>query len=71
MNIGRVMMTAAAVCVAVLLGTYTAHAQVQTGAIAGSVSDTSGAALPGVSVTLSSERLIGGPQTIVTDASGA
>lgn len=47
-----------------------ASAQVQTGSIAGTVSDTSGAVLPGVSVTLSGDRLIGGPQTQVTDTSG-
>jgi hypothetical protein len=35
------------------------------------VSDGSGAVLPGVNVTVSSDRLIGGPQTVVTDGSGA
>ena len=55
---------------AVLVGSSLAFAQVQTGSITGSVTDTSGAILPGVNVTLSGERLIGGPQTQVTDASG-
>ena len=45
-------------------------AQVQTGSITGSISDVSGAVLPGVNVTLTGDRLIGGPQTIPTDASG-
>jgi hypothetical protein len=49
----------------------TVHAQVQTGSIVGSVSDSSGGVLPGVSVTLGGERLIGGPQSVPTDANGA
>ena len=59
------------VCFTVLLGATAASAQVQTGSIAGSVSDSSGALLPGVSVTLTGERVIGGPQVQVTDASGS
>lgn len=70
MHIRRVMVAVTA-CVALLLGTYTAHAQVLTGSITGVVADTSGAVLPGVNVTVSGERLIGGPQTQVTDATGA
>jgi hypothetical protein len=65
-TVGRILIA----CVAVLLGAGLAHAQVQTGSIAGIVTDTSGAILPGVNITLSGERLIGGPQTQVTDASG-
>ena len=42
----------------------------QTGSIVGAVSDTSGAVMPGVTVTLTGDRLIGGLQTTVTDASG-
>ena len=48
----------------------TAHAQVQTGSITGTVTDTSNAVLPGVTVTLTGERLIGGDAVQVTDASG-
>jgi outer membrane receptor protein involved in Fe transport len=48
-----------------------ANAQVQTGSIVGSVSDSSGAVLPGVSVTLGGDRLIGGPQSVSTDTSGS
>ena len=59
---------AAAIC---LLLATTARAQVQTGSITGVVSDTSNAVLPGVTVTASGERLIGGDQVQVTDASGA
>src|SRR5918993_786056 len=58
------------VCMAVLLGAPLAHAQVQTGSITGTVTDASGAVLPGVNVTITGDRLIGGPQTQVTDASG-
>ena len=54
-----------------LLVAATAHAQVNTGSITGSVSDTSGAVLPGVNVSLSGERLIGGEQLQVTDTSGS
>lgn len=61
-------MLAAALCL--LLGA-TAEAQVQTGSITGVVSDTSSAVLPGVNVTVSGERLIGGPQSTVSDANGS
>jgi hypothetical protein len=54
----------------ILIGTSTAGAQVNTGAITGSATDASGAVLPGVTVTLTGARLIGGPQTQVTDTSG-
>ena len=46
-------------------------AQVQTGSIVGVASDPSNAVLPGVTVSVSGDRLIGGVQTQVTDASGA
>ncbi len=54
---------------ALLLGSPLAHAQT-TGSITGLVTDASGAVLPGVTITLSGERLIGGPQTQVSDTSG-
>src|ERR671913_535452 len=58
------------VCMAVLLGAPLAHAQVQTGSITGTVTDASGAVLPGVNVTITGDRLIGGPQTQVSDTNG-
>jgi hypothetical protein len=54
---------------ALWLGAPVAQAQT-TGSIAGALTDASGALLPGVTVTLSGDRLIGGPQSQVTDASG-
>jgi carboxypeptidase family protein/TonB-dependent receptor-like protein len=48
-----------------------AHAQVQTGSIAGVVTDSSNLILPGATVSLSGEKLIGGVQTQTTDAIGA
>ena len=54
---------------ALLLGAPIAQAQT-TGSITGLVTDASGAVLPGVTITLSGERLIGGAQTQVSDASG-
>src|SRR5262245_53682528 len=48
-----------------------ASAQVQTGSIVGVASGSSNAVLPGVTVSLSGERLIGGVQTQVTDATGS
>src|SRR4028119_470119 len=52
-----------------LLVASTAQAQ-QTGSITGSVSDTSGAVLPGVVVSVAGENLIGGAQSFTTDATG-
>ncbi|MGE3345733.1 MAG: carboxypeptidase-like regulatory domain-containing protein, partial [Vicinamibacterales bacterium] len=51
-----------------LLGAPT-YAQT-TGSITGTVTDASGAVLPGATITLSGDRLIGGPQTQVSDTSG-
>ena len=58
------------VCGVLLVLAAEAAAQVQTGSIVGLVTDTSNAVLPGVTIALSGERLIGGAQTFVTDARG-
>ena len=54
-----------------LLGAAPALAQIgQVATLTGTVSDTSGAILPGVTVTVSSQSLIGGSRTAVTDENG-
>ena len=45
-------------------------AQITTGSLIGTVTDETGAVLPGVTVTMSGETLIGGPQVETTDVSG-
>ena len=57
-------------CMLCVLAATTAHAQVQTGSITGTVTDSSNAILPGATVTLSGERLIGGTAVQVSDAGG-
>jgi hypothetical protein len=57
-------------CWFVLFAVTAANAQVQTGSIVGAVTDGSGAVLPGATVTLSGDRLIGGAQTAATDTNG-
>ena len=47
-----------------------AWAQQQTGSISGRAEDSSGAALPGVTVSIVSDNLIGGARTAVTDGQG-
>jgi hypothetical protein len=54
---------------AIFLAVPLAQAQT-TGSITGVVTDASGALLPGVTITLSGERLISGNQTQVSDATG-
>jgi hypothetical protein len=58
------------VCLCLLWAAASASAQVQTGSIAGAVTDSSNAVLPGVAVTLTGEKLIGGAQTQTTDTTG-
>jgi hypothetical protein len=53
------------------LAAATAESQVATGTITGVVVDTNGGVLPGVTVSLSGERLIGGTRARTTDESGA
>jgi carboxypeptidase family protein len=66
----RVVQRFVIVCLCVFWAAAGALAQVQTGSIAGTVSDTSNAILPGATVTLTGEKLIGGAQVQTTDASG-
>jgi len=60
----------AAAIVVLVAAAGTAFAQVQTGSITGTVTDPSNAVLPGVTVTLTGEKLIGGAETQVTDSTG-
>jgi hypothetical protein len=57
-------------CLAVLCASASVSAQTETGVITGTVTDQSGAVLPGVTVTLSSTALIGGVHTTTTNAMG-
>src|SRR5438067_13521491 len=58
-------------CAVCLLAAARAGAQVQTGSIVGVITDASNAVMPGVTVSVSGERLIGGVQTQVTDTTGS
>jgi len=65
-------LTAFLPAVLALLLAAPADAQVlQSGSITGAVTDSSNAVLPGATVSLSGERLIGGVQTQTTDATGS
>ncbi len=57
-------------CVLALLGASTTFAQVTTGTLKGQVADNEGKPLPGVTVTITSDALIGGSQVAVTDENG-
>lgn len=54
-----------------LLAPLTALAQATTGTITGRAVDSSGALLPGVTVSITSPAMIGGPREAVTDTLGA
>lgn len=66
----RLIAAAAAVLGVFALGTSTALAQGQTGAIAGTVRDSSGAVLPGVTIEAASPALIEKVRTTVSDGQG-
>jgi hypothetical protein len=57
--------------VCILAAASAAYAQVQTGSIVGVATDASNAVMPGVTVSVSGDRLIGGVQTQVTDSGGS
>src|SRR5215813_9432442 len=67
MDIMRVLVRLFAALLLVVGLTGRAHAQTLTGIVEGTVTDESGAVLPGVTATLTGPR---GPQTAVTDAKG-
>jgi hypothetical protein len=61
------------ICVMLVLTALVASAgfAATTGRMTGTVKDNDGLALPGVTVQISSDRLIGGPQIAITDGNGA
>ncbi len=63
-------MMARMVLIALLFGSSPAFAQEQTGVLQGRVTDSSGGVLPGVTVTVSSEAILGGSRTTVTGDTG-
>ena len=58
------------IAIALMALAMPARAQQTTGTITGRALDTSGGALPGVSVALASPQMIGGARTLVTDETG-
>src|SRR5574342_73175 len=62
----RILLTLAAICA---LAPIPATAQVTAGSITGAVSDNTGAVMPGVTVTVTGERLMS-PQMQVSDPTG-
>ena len=64
-------MSAIVITLAWLFLTGSASAQTVTGTILGTVTDESRAVLPGVTATITSPALPGGPQTVATAANGA
>ena len=67
----RILAGAIVAAVLVSAGLASSAAAQGVGAIGGTVSDSSGAALPGVTLSLSNPGVIGGDQTTVTDERGA
>ncbi len=71
MGVGRAMRLSVVLLLLLALAPAIALAQGQTGTIAGTVKDATGAVLPGVTVEVSSPALIEKTRTGVTDGEGA
>lgn len=63
----RILLVAAGV---MLVASGRSEAQISTGSVTGTVSDNTGGVLPGVTVSLSGESLIGGVHVEITDVAG-
>jgi len=59
-----------AVSMALLFIVSMSYAQTRTGSIRGTVKDSEGQALPGATITLSGEKLMGGTRSIIADEQG-
>src|SRR4030042_7057403 len=71
---GRIMkrttMAMVAIFAAFLLMSSVSYAQIRTGSIMGTVKDAKGEILPGVTVELSGEKLLGGLRSTITNEKG-
>ena len=66
----RTIISMLAISTALLLMGSMSYAQTRTGSIVGTVTDTEGEILPGATVELSSEKLMGGVRSIITNEKG-
>lgn len=66
----RIIISMAAIFAAFLLIGSMSFVQIRTGTIAGTVKDTEGEILPGATVELSGEKLMGGGRSIITNDEG-
>src|SRR5262245_20375670 len=70
MNFVRRRVYVSAVLALALVLSAPGYAQVQTGAITGRATDSSGGLIPGVEVSITSPAMIGGARTAPTDETG-
>ncbi len=66
----RTIISMLAISTALLLMGSMSYAQIRTGSIVGTVTDTTGEILPGATVELSGEKLLGGVRSIITNEKG-
>src|SRR4030043_1511761 len=66
----RTIIAMVAIFAAFLLMSSVSYAQIRTGSIMGTVKDAQGDVLPGVTVELSGEKLLGGVRSVVTNEKG-